>query len=184
MAAPGIIPPRTVSMRRSRHALGSSECDRPVCGRDLFVCRTESRGRDRLLSRLQRPCSAGISDCHCLPPRRGHGRQSVRLIAAIGQRIRAEAERDALALIERGIHSAGAPRNPGSPRNSARARRIIRVADDIPRQAITEATAMSGHGVPDAHTPAPATMTAMLAMQSLRVHSQTDMAWLSAARYR
>jgi len=43
---------------------------------------------------------------------------------------------------------------------------------------------MSGHGLPDTHTAAPATKTAMLVMQSLRVHSQTDMAWLSTARYR
>ena len=46
------------------------------------------------------------------------------------------------------------------------------------------ATAISGHAVADAHTPAPASITAMLAMQSLRVHSQTDIAWLSPCRYR
>ena len=42
------------------------------------------------------------------------------------------------------------------------------------------ATAISGHAVADAHTPAPASITAMLAMQSLRVHSQTDIADIRA----
>ena len=51
---------------------------------------------------------------------------------------------------------------------------MIRIADDSPRPAIIAATAMSGQGLPDTHTPAPAAMTAMLATQSLRVHSQTD----------
>ncbi len=45
-----------------------------------------------------------------------------------------------------------------------------------------EATAISGHGICDTHTPVPAIMTAISTMQSLRVHSQTDMAWLSPCR--
>jgi hypothetical protein len=58
---------------------------------------------------------------------------------------------------------------------------MIRIAEDSPREAIIAATAMSGHGFPDTHTPAPAAMTAMLATQSLRVHSQTDMASVGGA---
>jgi hypothetical protein len=70
-------------------------------------------------------------------------------------------------------YSAGRPRGTPWPRISRKAWRMIRTADDRPRQAIMAATAMSGHAVADAHTPAPASITAMLAMQSLRVHSQT-----------
>ncbi len=46
------------------------------------------------------------------------------------------------------------------------------------------ASAISGHGVCEAHTPAPAIMTAIFTMQSLRVQSQTDMVWLSPCRCR
>ena len=59
---------------------------------------------------------------------------------------------------------------------------MIRTAEDSPSHAITAATRISGQGVPDIHTPAPAAITARLEMQSLRVHSQTDIAWLSVAR--
>jgi hypothetical protein len=69
-------------------------------------------------------------------------------------------------------------------RISRSACRVIRTADDSPRPAMIAATAMSGHAVAAAHTPAPANITATLAMQSLRVHSHTDRAWLSVVRYR
>jgi hypothetical protein len=44
------------------------------------------------------------------------------------------------------------------------------------------ATAMSGHAVFEAQTPAPAAMTARFTSTSLRVQSQTESAWLSLCR--
>ena len=57
---------------------------------------------------------------------------------------------------------------------SAAARRMTRAAEDIANVAMMAATPISGHCVCEAHTPAPAAMTATFTMQSLRVQSQTD----------
>src|ERR1700758_514090 len=77
-------------------------------------------------------------------------------------------------------YSAGTEITVSSSRISTKARRAIRAADEKARYATTPATARSGQGVPEIHTPAPARITPILAMQSLRVQSQTDMARLSA----
>jgi hypothetical protein len=82
------------------------------------------------------------------------------------------------------VHSAAAEWRGAGERISMRAWRITCQAPVRPRTAITAATTMSGQCVPESQTPTPARITAILAMQSLRVQSHTERRLLSPRRCR
>ena len=112
----GAIIAPSATGRGNRHALGSHYHRRAVRSRHLAFRAAESRGRDHVVSRLQRPGAARPAGGHLLRARHGDGRQPVVAAAAKHRGLEAHELRCRSATASPGR---SAPRRPAR-RNSSR----------------------------------------------------------------